>query len=169
MEERIRNLRADEIDVRVGQYTKDKTKFTLLLYQDGRCAMNILDETFGSLYWKKTYSRDNRNCTISVYNKEIGQWIEKEDTGVESNNAEEKGLASDSFKRASVNFGVGRELYTCPQIWITVKDANDKHKYQVAKITYKKDDKGNELKEINNIAIKDTRTGEIVFTTRNPE
>ena len=34
----------------------------------------------------------------------------------------EKGLASDSFKRAGFNWGIGRELYTAPFIYIPVVD-----------------------------------------------
>ncbi|NOW12590.1 hypothetical protein B0H35_000004 [Clostridium acetobutylicum] len=45
-------------------------------------------------------------------------WISKQDVGTESNTEKEKGQASDSFKRACFNFGIGRELYTSPFIWI---------------------------------------------------
>ena len=46
------------------------------------------------------------------------QWVSKEDTGTESFTEKEKGLASDSFKRACFNWGIGRELYTAPFIWV---------------------------------------------------
>ena len=68
--------------------------------------------------WEKAYSRDNANCTVSIWDADKKQWISKEDTGTESRTEAEKGLASDSFKRACFNWGIGRELYTAPFIWI---------------------------------------------------
>ena len=114
--ENIRLLRADEIDCR--PQTVKAGGCSLLLYKDARCDMAILDETYGSLNWKREHTRDNHNCIVSVWNSDIQQWISKEDTGIESNSEAAKGLASDSFKRACVNFGIGRELYTAPFIWI---------------------------------------------------
>jgi len=112
----FRTLMPDEIDVRVG--TVGNGSATLLLYKDARCDMNILDETVGPLNWQRAHSRDNQNCTVSIYDEEKKAWVSKEDTGTESNMEKEKGLASDSFKRACFNWGIGRELYTGPQIRI---------------------------------------------------
>lgn len=69
----------------------------LLLYKDARADMNILDETFGAMNWQRHHSRDNANCTVSIWDDSKGQWIEKEDTGTESNTEAAKGLASDSL------------------------------------------------------------------------
>jgi len=112
----FRPLMAEEIEVRVGSVMSDGA--TLLLFKDSRCDMNILDETVGAMNWKRSHSRDNANCTVSIYNEKIGEWVSKEDTGTESYTEREKGLASDSFKRACVNWGIGRELYTSPRIKI---------------------------------------------------
>lgn len=112
----FRTLKANEIDVRVAQI--DKNWCTLLLYKDARVDMNILDESVGSMNWQKKYLRDNANCIVSIWDSEKNQWIEKEDTGTESFTEAEKGLASDSFKRACFNWGIGRELYTAPSIFI---------------------------------------------------
>ena len=114
--ENIRLLRADEIDCR--PQTVKAGGCSLLLYKDARCDMAIMDEVYGSLNWKREHTRDNHNCIVSVWNSDIQQWISKEDTGIESNSEAAKGLASDSFKRACVNFGIGRELYTAPFIWV---------------------------------------------------
>lgn len=78
--------------------------------------MDILDETVGADYWERRHSRDNANCEVRIYNYQINEWVSKEDTGTESNTEKEKGLASDSFKRACVNWGIGRELYSAPKI-----------------------------------------------------
>ena len=119
----FRKLESNEIDVRVAKIASNYC--TLLLYKDARVDMNILDETVGSMNWQKRYSRDNANCTVSIWDSEKNQWIEKEDTGTESFAEAEKGLASDSFKRACFNWGIGRELYTAPSIFVFPrKDAN---------------------------------------------
>ena len=122
---KFRKLKAHEIDVRTQSVTKTGSGAILLLYKDARCDMNILDETVGALNWKREHSRDNANCTVSLYNENINEWISKEDTGTESNTQAEKGLASDSFKRACFNWGIGRELYTAPFIWIPKDKVKD--------------------------------------------
>lgn len=116
----FRLLRADEIDCRVASCSEYGVQ--LLLYKDARCDQNILDETVGPMNWQRKHTRDNANCIVSIWDDDKKQWIEKEDTGKESNTEAEKGLASDSFKRACVNWGIGRELYTAPQMFVDAKD-----------------------------------------------
>ncbi len=118
----FRTLRADEIDCRIAQIKKDGSGLSLLLYKDARCDQNILDEVVGPFNWKREHTRDNKNCIVSIWDEKKGQWIGKEDTGTESNTEREKGLASDSFKRACFCWGIGRELYTAPFIWIKAGD-----------------------------------------------
>lgn len=161
---KFRTLEANEIDLRVA--TINDNGLSLLLYKDARADMNILDETIGIMNWKREHSRDNANCTVSIWDDEKKQWITKEDTGAESFTEKEKGLASDSFKRACVNWGIGRELYTAPFIWIKatdfdLKERNGKKttfdKFVVTKIEY--DNKRN----ITALEIKNTRTNRTVF------
>ena len=135
----FRDLRADEIDCRIS--TMRETGLSLLLYKDARCDMNVLDETVGPFNWKRAHSRDNANCTVSIWDDYKQEWVSKEDTGTESNTEAEKGLASDSFKRACFNWGIGRELYTAPFIWIKsglFRDKYDKFEVQEIKIVDKK-------------------------------
>ena len=110
--DKIRALRADEIEFRVGQVTEKGV--SLLLYKDARCDKRILDETFGINGWANVYSeiKGNLYCSIMLYDEKTGMWIQKQDCGVESNTEKEKGEASDAFKRAGFNVGIGRELYT---------------------------------------------------------
>ncbi len=129
----FRALREDEIDVRVAQISEKGAQ--LLLYKDARCDMNILDEEVGPMNWQRQHSRDNANCTVSIYDEDKKAWISKEDTGTESNTEKEKGLASDSFKRACVNWDIGRELYTSPFIWIKPESFNLREK-NGRKMTY---------------------------------
>lgn len=132
----FRTLRADEIDARVGIVKENG--ISLLLYKDARCDQNILDETVGPFNWKREHSRENANCTVSIWDEKKQQWIGKEDTGTESNTEAEKGLASDSFKRACFNWGIGRELYTAPFIWISGDGNKLKFKrFNVREIAYK--------------------------------
>lgn len=161
----FRKLKADEIECRVAQLT-EKGLF-LLLYKDARCDMNILDETVGALNWKREHTRDNKNCIVSIWDKDKAQWVSKEDTGTESNTEAEKGLASDSFKRACFNWGIGRELYTAPKIWIPAEKCNLKNgkngrlacydKFSVAKLTYK------ENGDIENLAVRNDTKGIVAF------
>ena len=147
----IRLLRADEIDVRVGGFNKDKTGGFLLLYKDARVDMAMLDELFGNYGWQRKHEVINGKlfCTVSIYNEKTGEWISKQDVGVESNNDATKGEASDSFKRACFNVGIGRELYTAPFIWINGLDKFDK--FKVLEIGY------NEVREINQLVIVDDK------------
>ena len=118
---KFRDLKAEEIEVRIGQIgTREDGSgwFTLLLYKNARVDMDVLDETVGCLNWQRVHSRDNANCSIGIYDEDKKAWVWKEDTGTESNTDKEKGLASDSFKRAGTNWGIGRELYTAPFMFI---------------------------------------------------
>jgi len=121
---KFRTLKASEIETRV-QQVKEKGCI-LLLYKDSRADMKILDETVGVLGWQRRHTRDNKNCIVSIWDDSKEQWIEKEDTGTESNTEQAKGLASDSFKRSCVNLGIGRELYSSPFIWINLNSSEVK-------------------------------------------
>lgn len=133
---KFRALRADEVEVRAAQVSQKGASF--LLYKDARVDQIILDETVGPLNWQRSHSRDNANCTVSIWDYEKLQWVSKEDTGTESNTEKEKGLASDSFKRACFNWGIGRELYTAPRIWIGPRDITIKENGRGGYTTYDK-------------------------------
>jgi len=122
----IRLLTKEDIDVRVAQTTiyEGNVKVSLLLYKDARVDMKILDELFTPMGWKRSHKLigDRLYCQVEVWDSEKKEWILKEDVGVESNTEAEKGQASDSFKRACVNWGIGRELYTAPKINIVLTE-----------------------------------------------
>lgn len=122
----FRDLTADDIECRVSQINENGC--ALLLYKNARVDMAILDESVGAENWQRRHTRDNANCIVSVWDESKKQWIEKEDTGTESNTEKEKGQASDSFKRACTNWGIGRELYTAPFIWVGADKFNLKQK-----------------------------------------
>lgn len=115
----FRNLTADELELRPARCTEKGTQ--LLIYKDARCDQNILDETVGAFGWQRKHYelKGNMYCSLGIKNEETNEWVWKDDCGAESNTEKEKGEASDSFKRACVNWGIGRELYTAPFIWIS--------------------------------------------------
>ena len=161
----IRLLRADEIECRVG--TINERGLSLLLYKDARVDQKILDEAFGMYGWERTHQsiEGNLYCTVRIWDSEKSQWIEKQDVGTTSYTEKEKGQASDAFKRACVNVGIGRELYTAPFIWIPSSKANiqkrdnrytTSERFQVREISY------NEMREIAAITIVNDR-GVVVY------
>ena len=169
MELKFRTLNANEIDCRVA--TISAKGLSLLLYKDARVDQNILDETVGPMNWQRHHSRDNANCTVALWDEDKRQWIEKEDTGKESFTEAEKGLASDSFKRACFNWGIGRELYSAPFIWIPADGAEIKQggngklqcydKFAVEKILY------DENRNIVALSIRNTTKNTRVFVQDN--
>ncbi|MDD6137738.1 MAG: hypothetical protein PUB68_00935, partial [Lachnospiraceae bacterium] len=141
----IRLLRPNEIECRVGM--ANEKGISLLLYKDARVDMKILDEAYGTNNWKREHLMIGTNlyCIVSIWDEEKRQWVSKMDVGSKSNTEQEKGEASDSFKRACVSIGIGRELYTAPFIWISrdkvnLKQKNDKYvtydKFKVSSILY---------------------------------
>ena len=120
MEEKIKKLSEplsiENVDFRV-QSISAKGYATILAYKDSRVDMERLDSAVGPLGWKREHTRDNKNCIVSIWDENKKQWISKEDTGTESNTEKEKGLASDSFKRACFNLGIGREVYDYPFVF----------------------------------------------------
>lgn len=114
-------LTANDVECRIKKITNEGA--VLLLYKTARVDMRILDEVYGVMNWQRRHEVINGNlfCTISVWDSEKSQWVSKQDVGTESNAEAEKGQASDAFKRAGFAWGIGRELYDAPFIWISGK------------------------------------------------
>lgn len=120
----IRSLRADEVEVRVGQVPKSGKGCSLLLYKDARCDMRVLDELVGPFGWQCAYEERKGTlfCGVALRD-EAGEWVWKWDAGTPSDMEAQKGEASDAFKRACFRWGIGRELYTAPFVWVKAEDA----------------------------------------------
>lgn len=161
-----------DIECRVQQLSEKTDAVSILLYKDARTDMRILDEVYGSGNWQRTHEVINGNlfCNIDIWDEDKKCWVRKQDVGVESNTEKEKGQASDSFKRAGFNVGIGRELYTAPSIWINCvpdeitinpktgkKALKSKVKFRVSHINY------NERREITELVIVDTN-GEVRYS-----
>lgn len=169
----FRNLEANEIECRIGTFSEKG--ISLLLYQDARAAMILLDATVGAENWQRKHEIINNNlfCSIGInmnykHPEKEPFFVWKQDVGVESYTEKEKGQASDSFKRAAVNWGIGRELYTAPFIWInpdgfTTKMTKDGKKttydrFVVTHIGYDND------RNISSLSIYNTKLNKTVFT-----
>ena len=118
----FRDLTKDDIEVRVQSVTEKGA--ILLLYKNARVDMAVLDETVGEGKWQREHYECKGNLFCRVGIKIDDEWIWKSDCGSESNTEAEKGEASDSFKRACFNWGIGRELYTAPFIWVAAANLN---------------------------------------------
>ncbi len=125
----FRKLKADEIEVRVAQVGNGWTQ--LLLYKNARVDMTILDETVGPDKWQREHYECKGNLFCRVGIKCGEEWIWKSDCGAESNTEKEKGEASDSFKRACTNWGIGRELYTSPAIFVNLETEDRGGRYAI--------------------------------------
>ena len=169
----IRLLKADEIECRIA--TINEKGLSLLLYKDARVDQRILDETFGIFGWKRSHQCIDGNlyCTVEIYDKDSGEWISKQDVGTMSYSEKEKGQASDSFKRACFNWGIGRELYSAPFIWIpagtaAIHSRNKEKKYycydrfSVSSIEYNGD------REISSLVIVNEK-GQAVYAMKNKD
>lgn len=152
---KFRLLRADEIECRISQIS-DKG-LSLLLYKTARTDANLLDETVGFDRWQNDFKVVDGvlygGIGILACSEDEGGWVWKWDAGTESNTEAEKGRASDAFKRAGFKWGIGRELYTAPRIWISAEKCNIKDgrkcydTFEVEKIAY------NDKQEISGLAI----------------
>ena len=153
----FRKLKAEEIECRVGQKSKDGSKYSVLLYKTARTDMEILDEVFGAENWQSEHyevkGKDFCKIGICVDRGDKSEWVWKSDCGSETNVEAEKGESSDSFKRAGFQWGIGRELYTAPQIWL--KSDISPYTLSVKKIEYSG-------KEISHLVIESK--GEEVFS-----
>lgn len=120
----VRLLKADEIECRAASVSSKGV--SLLLYKDARVDQKILDETFGAFGWKRSHQCMDGNlyCTVEIRDPKTGEWIAKQDVGTTGYSEKEKSRASDSFKRACFNWGIGRELYTAPFIWVPADKTN---------------------------------------------
>lgn len=96
---------------RVQSFSKNKPTASCVAYIDARDVMKVLDEVCGAENWSSDF-KDIGGQTFAGIGIKYGDfWIWKWDTGSESNIEKEKGQASDSLKRAAVQWGIGRFLY----------------------------------------------------------
>lgn len=159
----MRKLNKSEIDFRVGMIKKtgEKVWCTLLAYKDARVDMAMLDDEFGQMYWQTEYKRDSKGvlqCGIGVFDSAHNHWVWKWSNGTESQTEAQKGEYSDAFKRAGFMWGIGRELYDVPTLFVTL----NKDEYYMQGDKFKQTNKFQPNKwdwEITNKHIKATQKG----------
>ena len=126
MKKEIPLLTAQDVELRVAQVVKTKSAVyaTLLVYKNARIDMKILDDVFGAMNWDRKHDTIDGKlfCTVSIWDEEKQRWVSKQDVGMPSNTESTKGEASDGFKRACFNWGIGRELYSAPNIRVELED-----------------------------------------------
>lgn len=185
---RFRGLREDEIECRIGTVGKNSNGLSLLLYKTSRVDADILDETVGPENWQCEFyeCKGTLFCRVGILvTREVDgtpingvrvvngttDWVWKSDAGAPSNMEAQKGEASDAFKRACFKFGIGRELYTAPFIWIPATKCNlavqgGKNvcydRFSVAKIAISEGENGR--KSIDGIRIVNEKTGGVAFS-----
>lgn len=132
-------ITAAEIEWRV-QSAKNG-KMTVVPYITNRCVMERFDEAFTPFGWQNTFQEwrgKGVKCGIGVLHE--GQWIWKFDGADESDIEATKGGFSDSMKRVAVQWGLGRDLYNYPRVFIVAEGnyipywANDRLNKMVDKI-----------------------------------
>lgn len=149
---RFRLLKADEIECRIAMVKAQG--LSLLLYKTARTDANLLDETVGVWDWQNDFKLIDGVLYGGIGIKTSDGYVWKWDAGTESNTEAEKGRASDSFKRAGFKWGIGRELYSAPFIWIPsskckIENGKCSDKFEVAKIEYDENENIKELLIIN--------------------
>lgn len=169
----FRDLKPEEIECRVGTVSQQGKGLSLLLYKTARVDADILDETVGPENWQCEFyeCKGTLFCKVGILigrSEQFSEWVWKDDAGAPSNMEAQKGEASDAFKRACFKWGIGRELYSAPFIWVpeakcAIGQRNGKYycndRFSVAKIAI-------EDGRITGIRIVNDKTGEVAFSWR---
>jgi hypothetical protein len=95
-------------------------------YIDARQVMDLLDSVVGPGGWQSKFEKTENSLFAGIGIKIENEWVWKFDTGSESNIEPEKGEASDALKRAAVQWGIGRFLYSLPAMKLKAVAKNGK-------------------------------------------
>lgn len=175
---RFRTLSENEIECRIGTVGKSGNGLSLLLYKTSRVDADILDEAVGPENWQCEFYEQKGTlfCKVGINvcrDEGTGyhDWVWKADAGSPSNMEAQKGEASDAFKRACFKWGIGRELYTAPFIWVPASKCNlvtqgskfvCYDSFSVARIAVLEDGSGR--RRIGGIRIVNDKTGQVAFS-----
>lgn len=165
-------LTPEDIEVKIKQVTKSGA--LALIFKTARTDRRILNQVYGPLNWTSDYKtvKDNLYCGIGIRESSDQDFVWKWDCGIESRSDddgnEKKGEASDAFKRAGFQIGIGEELYSSPLIWLdveTVEKGNGKWvlkdpfaKYVVTHIAYNE-----ETRVITELEISNAKSNIVVY------
>lgn len=118
---------AQDVEWRIQQTTQDKSRGLAVAFITSRAIQKRLDETVGPFHWKTTFApwhqigKGSQLCALSIYDEERKEWVTKTDGAENSDIEPVKGGLSDSFKRAAVQWGIGRYLYSLGAVWVDVE------------------------------------------------
>ena len=108
-------LTQDEIVWKIQSFTKGTSPKTIVVpYIDNRAVMNRLDNCFGAENWSSSFTelKDGIKCTLTI------NGVSKEDGADVTSIEPTKGGISDAMKRAATQWGLGRELYDYPRVFV---------------------------------------------------
>lgn len=108
----FRNLEASEIKPCIAKTTENGV--IVLLWKSNIADYNILDETLESTDYDISYPKEN-TCRIAIWDKPRKMWVAREGIG---EGVSPKCKANDALKRAGMAWGIGRELFTCGELFI---------------------------------------------------
>ena len=118
---------AKDVEWRIQQTTQDKSRGLAVAFITSRAIQKRLGETVGPFHWKTEFSpwhqigNGSQLCALSIYDEERKEWVTKTDGAENSDIEPVKGGLSDSFKRAAVQWGIGRYLYSMGAVWVDVE------------------------------------------------
>ena len=118
----------EDLEWRLQQTFEDKMRGIAVPYVTNRAIQNRLDEAVGPENWYNDYKawhgtgkKDAQLCGIAIYFEGRGfiiKWDGAEDSDIEP----VKGGLSDSMKRAAVQWGIGRVLYSLNNtVWVNIE------------------------------------------------
>lgn len=133
----------EDLEWRLQTTNKEKTRGLAIPYVTNRAIQNRLDDVVGPDHWYNEYKpwhrfttkvRSERNpsefeekeiisqlCGIAIYFEDRKEWVVKWDGAEDTDIEQVKGGLSDSMKRAAVQWGIGRVLYSMNTVWVDIE------------------------------------------------
>lgn len=123
-----------DIEWRLQHVNKEKGFGIAVPYVTNRAIQQRLDKAVGADGWKNEYipwhsdgEKQSQLCGISIYFEDRKEWVTKYDGAEDSDIEPVKGGLSDSMKRAAVQWGVGRYLYSMGTVYVDVEKRGETH------------------------------------------
>ena len=117
----------EDLEWRLQTTLEDKMRGLAVPYVTNRAIQNRLDEVVGPDNWYNDYKpwhgagkKEAQLCGIAIYFEGKG-YITKWDGAEDSDIEPVKGGLSDSMKRAAVQWGIGRVLYSMDTVWVDIE------------------------------------------------
>lgn len=114
-----------EIEWRVQHYMSASQSAVIVPYITARAVQDRLDAVCGQSEWKNEYRHESSGHDVAVYCgisiRLDGEWVTKWDASEQTEIEPVKGGASVAERRAGVQWGIGRYLYSIPREFMFVK------------------------------------------------